>query len=248
MRIHYLQHIASEGPGYMKRFMAANGHQVTATRFFAGELPPAVEDFDWLIIMGGPMGVHDGSDYPWLGIEKDFIYRAIAADKLVLGICLGAQLIADVLGAKVTRNPYREIGWYDVERHPAALNSIPGRVFPERFEALHWHGDTFSLPAGAIPLGASEACSNQGFVIDNRVLGLQFHLEFTPKTTRDLIAACGHELDRSRFVQTAEQILAERRRFTCANMLMEQLLSAISAEYGHSHAIDGFIHTESDVD
>ncbi len=246
MRIHYLQHIASEGPGYMKRFMAANGHVVTATRLFDGELPPPVEEFDWLIIMGGPMGIHDEKRFSWLSLEKKFILQAIRADKLVLGICLGAQLVANVLGARVSKNPSREIGWFEINSHPLAANSIPGQIFPQRFEALHWHGDTFDIPDGATPLGASEACENQGFVIDNRILGMQFHLEFTPKTTRDLIAACSDELDNSRYVQTAEEILRDRRRFTHANMLMEKLLSAISEEYGHSHSIDGFIHTESD--
>lgn len=227
MRIHYLQHIASEGPGYMKRFLASEGHRITATRLFAGEALPAIDDIDWLIIMGGPMGVHDEREYPWLQQEKRFIREAVASDMPVLGICLGAQLIASVLGASVTRNAHREIGWYPVHRHSGTAASQLVNVFPSRFDALHWHGDTFEIPSGAVPVGYSEACENQGFIIDDRVVGLQFHLEFTPSTTRDLITVCCEELDNSRYVQTSEEILGDKHRFSEANQLMESLLAAM---------------------
>jgi GMP synthase-like glutamine amidotransferase len=227
MRIHYLQHIASEGPGYMKRYLSNRGHLITATRLFAGEALPSADDIDWLIVMGGPMSVHDEAEYPWLTQEKKFIREILESDKPVLGICLGAQLIAAALGARVAKNRHREIGWFPVDRHQNSTKSKLLDLFPSRFEALHWHGDTFTIPSGAIPIGYSEACQNQGYIIDDRVVGLQFHLEFTPAAAHDLITVCCEELDNSSFVQTAEQILADSEQFRRANKLMESLLAGM---------------------
>lgn len=229
LRIHHLQHVPFEGLGSIEPALSARGHRLSASHLYRGDSLPAVDAFDWLIVMGGPMGVHDESLHPWLAAEKGLIRDAIAAGRSLLGICLGAQLIAQVLGAAVTRNAHREIGWFPVERSAAAAATRIGAALPPRFDAFHWHGDTFALPPGAVHLARSEACANQGFVFAERVVGLQFHLETTPESARALIAHGGDELDGSRYVQAAAAMLAKPVRFAGVNRVMGDLLAALEA-------------------
>jgi GMP synthase (glutamine-hydrolysing) len=177
MKIHYLQHMGCEGTGRIANWMSDRGHTVSATHLYRGESLPADDAFDFLVIMGGPMNIYEYRNHPWLPAEKQFIKRAIDSGKIVLGVCLGAQLIADVLGAKIYQNAKMEIGWFPV-RFNAAKHSVPAfQNFPEELTVLHWHGDTFDLPAGAVHLAGSEACKNQAFAFGQRVIGLQFHIE-----------------------------------------------------------------------
>lgn len=205
MRIHWLQHVAFEGLGTMEEWVREKGHALSCTRFFAGESVPALETFDLLIVMGGPMGVHDQEQYPWLQGEKEFLRRAISADKPVLGVCLGAQLLADVLGARVTANKEKEIGWFPVARARFVPQRLEG-VLPLQQRVFHWHGDTFTLPEKAIRLYSSAACTNQAFVC-GRVIGLQFHLETTPESVATLIENCGAELVPAPWIQKEEEML-----------------------------------------
>lgn len=224
MHFHYLQHVAFEDLGSIDSTLRQRGHPVSVTRLFAGDTLPSIEDIDALIIMGGPMGVGDIDAYPWLATEMNWIRAAIQSGRPVLGICLGAQLIAAALGARVTRNRSREIGWFPVYKTTAAEQTPLGNVFPPRLEAFHWHGETFELPAGATLLASSDACQNQGFVYRDRVFALQFHLETTPESARRLIEHCGDELDGSRWVQSAEEMLADPHRFGQINRRMESVL------------------------
>jgi GMP synthase (glutamine-hydrolysing) len=178
--------------------------------------------------MGGPMGIYDEAEHPWLIAEKKFIEQAVAAGKIVLGICLGAQLIADVLGAGVYRNRHREIGWFDVQRTSEAEDTVTGRAMPAQFEAFHWHGDTFDLPEGARLLAESAACKNQGFIFNDRVLALQFHLETIRESAVALIENCGDELDGSQYVQSAEQMLSDTERFSRINQIMTSVINALA--------------------
>jgi GMP synthase-like glutamine amidotransferase len=180
--------------------------------------------------MGGPMGVYDELQYPWLTEEKTFIRRSIDAGKIVLGICLGAQLIANALGAVVFKNPYREIGWFPIERQLNANESAMADIFPETLEVFHWHGDTFEIPQGAKLLASSEGCRNQGFIIDSRVLGLQFHLETTSESAGALIQNCGAELDGSKYVQSAAEIMSDKSRFLRINAIMYSLLEKLEKQ------------------
>ncbi|HOT45652.1 MAG TPA: type 1 glutamine amidotransferase [Spirochaetota bacterium] len=226
MRIHYLQHVPFEGPAYLETIARAGGASIAGTRLYEGEALPAPSGFDLLAVMGGPMGVHDERIYPWLAGEKRAIGEAIEAGKIVIGICLGAQLIADVMGASVHKNEYREIGWFPVTRSSDALSTGIDRLFPERFQAFHWHGDTFDIPNGAVRLGESEACRNQGFVYDERIVALQFHLEATPKSVRALLDNCRDELDGSRFVQS-EKDIANDTHFAECNGLFTHIMKAL---------------------
>ena len=159
---------------------------------------PAQEGFDVLVIMGGPMNVYEHDEYPWLPAEKDFIRTAISGGKKVLGICLGGQLMAAALGGEVTKARFAEIGWHQVELTAAGRELEVFAHFPERFTTLQWHGDTFSIPSGAVHAASSEAVPNQAFVLDGgRVVGLQFHLEETRETLGELLEAAGGGLPES---------------------------------------------------
>jgi GMP synthase-like glutamine amidotransferase len=181
--------------------------EVTSTRFFERPILPDIGEVDLLVVMGGPMSVNDEADLAWLVPEKRFIRQAIEEEKAVLGVCLGAQLIASAMGARVYPNREKEIGWFPVSSVEAgAARSV--FAFPPESPAFHWHGETFDLPAGAVHLARSAACENQAFQLGRRVIGLQFHLETTPGSARELAANCASELVPSRYVQSEEQILA----------------------------------------
>lgn len=230
MKIHYLQHVPFEGLGSIAAWAAARGYQVSATRLYQNEVLPSGDSFDWLIVTGGPMGVHDEADYPWLIEEKRFINQTITAGKTVLGICLGAQLVASVLGARVYRNAHTEIGWFPIQLTAQARESSLFSSLPSSLDVFHWHGDTFDLPAGAVHLARSAACEQQAFVLDERIVGLQFHLEMTKQTAGDLIHHCRTEIVPARFIQTAEEMLADERRFGVTNSTMERVLDGLAQE------------------
>ncbi len=224
-KIHYLQHVSFEDLGSIEPWLQAQGHTMTSTALYANQTPPAAADFDWLIVLGGPMGVYDTQQYPWLTAEKALIRTAIDQGRIVLGICLGAQLIADVCGASVRRNACREIGWHPVRRNPALSDHPVAALFPSVTDAFHWHGDTFELPDQARLLASSDACSNQGFLLGDRIMGLQFHLETTEAGARALIEHGSTELDGTDYVQSATEIMADPGRFRDINQLMERVLT-----------------------
>jgi len=178
VRIRCLQHVSFEGPGAICDWALARGHEMEITEAWRAPMP-GVESFDALIVMGGPMGVHDELELPWLHGEKTLIRSAIDTSRMVVGICLGAQLMADVLGARVYRNAHREIGWLPVDLTAAATTTGIFRGLPDRPVVFQWHGDTFDLPAGAVRLASSEGCCNQAFLAGRRALALQFHFEST---------------------------------------------------------------------
>ena len=236
MRIHHLQHVPFEDLSSIDLILKVKGHELTATHLYEGEQLPSVKEIDWLIVMGGPMGIYDEAKYPWLNAEKLFIKKAIESNKIILGICLGAQLIADALGAKVYQNKHREIGWFNISRLPEVSDTVLSEVIPDQMEAFHWHGDTFDIPQGAKAIGASEACQNQGFIMNNRVLGFQFHLETTLQSANALINNCRDELDKSQYVQTESEILSDNQRFTNINQVMYSVLEVLEIQNGRQRS------------
>ena len=194
MRIHYLQQVPFENAANIGKWAEENGHTLTKTEIFEGEPFPDTSEIDMLAIMGGLMNIYQYRDYPWLKDEKIFIEKAIAKNIKIIGVCLGAQLIADVLGAKITQNPYIEIGWHDITLKNEVKNSSLLKEFPDKFTAFHWHGDTFAIPDGAIHLASSEACNNQAFQYGENILGLQFHLEYSQNSIEKMLKYCANEL------------------------------------------------------
>ena len=201
---------------------------LTVTRFFEDPALPDVDDLDLLVIMGGPMSVNDAANYPWLVAEQEFIRKAIDKDKAVIGICLGAQLIAGSLGAAVYPNREKEIGWFPVTAEPMS-DTEDVFTFPQELLAFHWHGETFDLPEGATRLARSAACENQAFQLGQRVIGLQFHLETTPAGARDLVHHCRDELQPSRYVQSGAEILGmQNSDYAAINSRMDRVLQYIT--------------------
>ena len=203
------------------------GHTVTRTRLDLGEPLPPQAAFDWLVVMGGPMSVYQHDVYPWLALEKEFLRESIDRGAWLLGVCLGAQLAADVLGGRVTRNSQPEIGWLPVWLTEEAGTSPLFAGFPQRFLPFHWHGDTFSLPAGATPIARSEACVNQVFQW-NRVIGLQFHLEYPAAAIESMLCECGDELTDGPSVQRPDQMLPFPERIEEARRLLYGLLDSMA--------------------
>ncbi|SNZ08567.1 GMP synthase (glutamine-hydrolysing) [Persephonella hydrogeniphila] len=228
MRIHYIQHVHFETPANIFKWVENKGYQIKGTRLFLKEPLPEIDQFDFLIIMGGPMGVYDEDKFPWLTEEKKFIEKAIKENKKVLGICLGAQLIADVLGAKVYKNRYKEIGWFPVFKTEKAEKSVVFKEFPQQITVFHWHGDTFEIPSGAIHTVKSEACENQAFEYNKSVIGLQFHLETTFESAKALIDNSVEELmEKGEYIQSPEEMLSKKENFKQIEKVLFNMLDTI---------------------
>lgn len=226
MRVHILQHVPFEDIGSMACWLDKSGASVTYTHFFEKATLPQIASLDLIIIMGGPMSVNDELTFPWFREEKRFICDAIKSGVAVLGVCLGAQLIVSALGARVYRNPEKEIGWFPVERTSDVENVFN---FPKTCMAFHWHGETFDLPEGAIRLAKSVACENQVFQLGRNVIGLQFHLEVTPETVGDLLDNCSTELIHGPYIQTESDLRrADSATYAKINSIMDDVLAYVT--------------------
>ncbi len=224
MRVHYLQHEPYESLGCIDDWINKKGYSLSATRFFKDTNLPGLSDFDFLIVMGGPMGVYDDDKYPWLKEEKDFIKSSISNNKIVLGICLGSQLVANTLGAKVYKNKFKEIGWFPISiknEHKFFID------FPNEVEVFHWHGDTFNLPNGAVHIAESSVCKNQAFVFNNRVVGLQFHFEVTMNSIKEMLNNGSEELIPGKYIHSAKEIIEKSYLTERNNELMFKLLERL---------------------
>ena len=234
MKILSLHHVPFEGLGSLSSLIQNSNHSLHTVKLWEQPALPDPGDFDLLIIMGGPMDVRDIVGHSWLAEEKRFIKEAIGRKMKILGICLGAQLLAEALGGSVAPGMYREIGWHEVSKGSEAVHCALGRALPDRFLAFHWHGDCFSIPPGAVALGYSAACATQGFVWQERVVALQFHLEATLASVADLLQNCHGEVDASGpcegcdpcegcgpYVQSPQVIAGTPADFQAVNTLME---------------------------
>jgi GMP synthase-like glutamine amidotransferase len=229
LRIHCFQHVAFEGLGYIETWATQNGHILSSTKFFEEEFTfPNLSDFDWLIIMGGPMGVYNEEKYAWLKSEKEFIRNSIEADKTVIGICLGSQLIASALGAKVYPNKEKEIGWFPLTKTNEGKANPFISDLPDEFTTFHWHGDTFDLPNGATHLLKTDICPNQAFLYKDNVIGLQFHLEVTEQTIALMLENGASELKNSNFIQSIEEIQTGKRYIGQSNEIMKTILEQLT--------------------
>jgi len=182
MRLLMIQHVSCEGPGLLKDKLLCNGWDldIRCMDIPGITLPENLNGYHAFIILGGPMGAYEESLYPYLLTEEDLVLEAAAKGIPTIGICLGGQIIARSLGADVTPNPKKEIGW-------SLINILSeGKVnplfdgLPDFLSVFQWHGDTFTLPEGAVLLASSEECKNQAFVYNDNIWAMQFHLEVNP--------------------------------------------------------------------
>jgi len=235
MRAHYLQHAPFEGLGSIEAWLKSVGFTITCTRLFEKAALPHLEAIDMLIVMGGPMSVNDEIEFPWLVREKRFIRSVVEVGKPVLGVCLGAQLIASAMGARVFPNSVKEIGWFPIQGVPSSDMST--FRFPSSVEVFHWHGETFDLPAGASLLAKSKACRNQAFQLGRSVMGLQFHLETTPESAKEMVSNCRAELIPSEYVQAETAILSvSSKKYRAINGLMVDVLAFLMGNKGFQSA------------
>lgn len=225
-RVHCIEHASFETPGRIADWVVERGHSFAATRVYNREPLPTPDAFDSLVVMGGPMSVHDDARFPWLTAERRLIEQAIIAEKRVLGVCLGAQLIASVLGARVYRNRFQEIGWFSVHGTEA------GRAqwgLPKELGVFHWHGDTFDLPKGAVHLAKNAACEQQMFAVGSRVLGIQFHPEVTRAGIEDFVRHSASDLGEGPYVQSSTELLGADGATVAAHALLDAILDRWSA-------------------
>ncbi len=226
MRLHFLQHVSFESPGSILTWAEENDFTITSTQMYLGQKLPEQEEFDWLVVMGGPMNIYEEDCFPWLTEEKKLIRKSIEENKVVLGLCLGAQLVADVLGGKVTQNSCKEIGWHSVSFTQKAEQNPVFEKFPKELTVFQWHGDTFSvLPENVTLLAESRACAHQAFCYKNRVYGLQFHLESTQPILKELMENCENEIIPGPYVQTKKEMLSHPEYIVQSNEWMSAFLT-----------------------
>ena len=189
MKLAAVKNIELEDLGSFKELFERRGVEVTEFEAYKGELPQE-KDFQILVILGGPMGVYQQEEYPFLKEEEELIKEFFSRGKKLLGICLGAQLIAKAFGGRVYKGEWgKEIGW-----KPIYPQEHLERLYRDEIEVFHWHGDTFDVPQGAVKLASSAMYKNQGFRIGNQVVALQFHLEVEPESIELWIKEYGEEL------------------------------------------------------
>jgi GMP synthase-like glutamine amidotransferase len=174
-----IKHIDCEGPGVLGDVFASHGVDVTLAHPYRAEPLPSVAGHDFLVVLGGPMGVYERGRYAFIDAEAELVRQAVSRDIPTLGICLGSQIIAHALGGHVTRHSVKEIGAMTVTLTPDGLADPLFHGLDPLLPVFQWHGDTFSLPAGAVRLAASSVTPNQAFRYGRRTYGVQFHLEVT---------------------------------------------------------------------
>jgi GMP synthase (glutamine-hydrolysing) len=229
-RLLVFQHVPYEILGTLDPLLRDAGFRIRYVNF--GRYPdirPDISRYNGLVVLGGPMNCDQSDRFPHLTTEVELIREAITEGLPILGICLGSQLIARALGARVYKNPVKEIGWYDLEPTEAGRKDPLFANFQSSQKIFQWHGDTFDIPHGAVHLAASQDCPNQAFRYADNVYGLQFHLESSNDSIEALLQHCATDLNDSQFVQNAAHIRSQISLATELNVLAKQLLNNMFA-------------------
>ncbi len=205
MSVLICKNIESEGPGTIEDFLKAEKIPYMIVELSKGEDIPPTSGFDTLLLMGGPMSVNEDDIYPYIKKEEEIVREFIYSDKSILGICLGAQIIAKALGSKVYKGGQKEIGWHDIELSDGGISDALMRrlaIHPyvgdlwRKFKVFHWHGETFDIPEGAVTLARSELFPNQAFRYGGRAYAFQFHIEVTREMIYNWLKDEGIEFER----------------------------------------------------
>jgi GMP synthase-like glutamine amidotransferase len=229
VKIHCLQHLENETLGNIGVWIAHKGHILTKTLLYEKPSFPDPSEFDLLLVMGGKMSVYQEEEFLWLKPEKEFIRKTIKASKPILGSCFGAQITAEILGGRVTKNRFKEIGWHTVRSIKSTnLNASINLELPycrlNSFPGFMWHGDTFEIPPDATKLFESEACPNQGFIYNRNVVGLQFHPEADNQWVKNLLSDSRNELVPGKYIQSEKEIYGQDEYFKSAGSLAFSLM------------------------
>jgi GMP synthase (glutamine-hydrolysing) len=209
MKIHCLQHADFETPGCIVEWINKNQFELSTIRPYKGESFPEINTVDFLIIMGGPQSPSRLDKYSYLKSEIEFIQKIISQEKIVpvVGICLGAQLIAEALGGQTEKSPHREIGVFPIQLLPEAKNDPVFSKFPHTFLSSHWHNDMPGLSPDITWLAKSAGCPRQIFRYKNHVYGLQCHLEMTNDNIKEMLDHCKNDLRPDKYIQSSEEFL-----------------------------------------
>ena len=212
LKVHIVQHSAGDGAGAVETFLTEKGCEISYTRLDRKDSFPSGPNSDVLMTFGAAASMAMNRP-PWVDSEQTLVRQYVDADKPILGICFGSQLVASALGAEVKRNDFPEVGWFPVEPTEAITDTIAGTVFTEPIWAFHWHEDTFEIPPGAKPIFRSDGCTNQGYALGNQIYGFQFHLEANQRTVDIFLAASSmHRRKGEVYVQNADQIRQQTDR------------------------------------
>lgn len=229
MKIHCIRHEPFEGLACIEDWIKSNKHELTCTYTYLEQKFPSECIFDLLIIMGGTASIYDSLQELWYLEEKKFLEKCIKQRIKILGICLGSQILASILGSSVYKGRASEIGWFPVKFRKEKNRDMD--FLPDEITSFHWHGDTFDLPEGALHLASSEATPNQAFIYNGHIYALQFHLEMTPDGLKKIIRAAGTELsETAEYIQTTDEILSRWDLIEENNQLLFNLLDYISKQ------------------
>jgi GMP synthase-like glutamine amidotransferase len=231
VRIHYLQNDKLSALGNIETWAKERGYVITSTQLDEQACFPSLDDFDLLIISGGRMASYEENLYSWLVKEKEFIRKAVSRQKYLLGICLGAQLIADSLGGRVYPHKHKEIGWWTIEFTEEGAKFPLLKEWNDRFPAFLFHGDTFDLPQGAIRICTSKGCANQAFQYGERVIGVQFHPELTNDVINTIWKLLKHEISEGPYTQKPNDFLNQTELADRGRVLIYNLLDNIEKSF-----------------
>ena len=234
MRLHLLEHDPIDmSCTNITKWAKVKGYPIAQTYVCKNEKLPALNDFDWLMVMGGSPHAWEADKLPWLAPEKEFIGRVLERDKIVFGVCFGAQLLAEALGGAVFQNDQKEIGWFEVTLTPQGKDSILFKDVPEKFLTFHWHSDHFSLPPGCLRLASSEPSANQSYTLEGKpVAGVQFHPEYTREMVRYFAKEEGHTWEKGPYVAGKDAVVTQTAKIPDTYWLMEALLDNMEREFG----------------
>lgn len=227
MHIHYFQHDHFEDLGYIGEWADSRNFATSVTRFDLNPELPSLDSFDWLVVMGGKMGVNDSAEFPWIADEIEFIKKVIQSGKIVIGICLGSQLVAKALGARVYKNIDQEIGFMPVYFNKIALNDTVFRHFPGELTVMHMHFDVFDLPSGATAMSNNAVTPCQAFRYKKNAFALQFHFEITESNAPVFIREITPEIIPGKHVQTPDEMLSQIICCRYNNQIFNNVLDSI---------------------
>lgn len=226
-----IQHVSFEKPGVIPDWARFNNIDYQVFHIYRNEPLPSPDDFDYLVMMGGPMSVNDHIEYPWIEKEMTLIRQCLVSQVPVIGICLGSQMLAKALGANVYQSTQKEIGWYPVhfetQHLPAGM-----KVQPISIDVFHWHGETFDLPDECVRLASSELTPNQFFLYKDLAMGIQFHAEVKAENVQELTSLCADELNENgSHIMDKQAILRADIDYGSINQMMYNWLNFLFRRY-----------------
>lgn len=227
MKMLIVTHASFEKPGSIQSWAERNNHKITEVKPYKGESIPDVTDFDFVVVMGGPQSPLEIDKAPYLKNEIRMLSEALQQNKRIIGVCLGAQLIGEALGAKTERSPFREIGCYPLEILPEAKDDPIFGKLDQKVNVMHWHSDMPGMAAGAVLLAKSDGCPRQIYRYGDRVYGFQCHFELTKELVAEMTVHCPNDLATGKYIMTKDELM--NVDYAAINAKMDMVLDCLAA-------------------